>query len=160
MLPRPAKTNTAQDDEQSREPSADANEPYYSKGDSRSKGEGNEMAQWILKANGKIVPRRTVRQLNAIEISSETEIKKPSIFDQLIEKRWGSSVNPPSKPPPQDDFLEYEDDDENPCVIPDFDDPVDAAGRVINQQPLYDRLIHAELTLAQGDELRAAKVIG
>jgi len=28
MLPRPAKTNTTQDDEQSREPSADANEPY------------------------------------------------------------------------------------------------------------------------------------
>ena len=125
-----------------------------------AKGEGNEMAQWILKANGKIVPRRTVRPLNAIEISSETEIKKRSIFDQLIGKRWGSSVNPPNEPPPQDDFVEYEDDDEEPRVIPDFDDPVDAAGRVINQQPLYDRLIHAELTLAQGDELKAAKVIG
>jgi len=25
-----------------------------------AKGEGNEMAQWILKANGKVVPRRTV----------------------------------------------------------------------------------------------------
>jgi len=37
-------------------------------------------------------------------------------------------VNPPSKPPPEDDFVEYEDNDEDPRVIPEFDDPVDAAG--------------------------------
>lgn len=58
-------------------------------------------------------------------------------------------MNPPSKPPPQDDFVEHEDDAEDPRVIHEFDDPVDAAGRAINQQPFYDRLIHAELTLAQ-----------
>ena len=28
-----------------------------------AKGEGNEMAQWVLKANGKVVPRRTARPL-------------------------------------------------------------------------------------------------
>ena len=32
-----------------------------------AKGEGNEMAQWILKANGNVVPRRTVRPLNTAE---------------------------------------------------------------------------------------------
>lgn len=118
------------------------------------------MAQWILKANCKVVPHWTVRPLHAIEIRSKTEIKKRSIFYELIERKWGSSVDPPSEPPPQDDFVEYEDSDEDPIVIPEFDDPVDAAGQVINQQPLYDWLIHTELILAQGDELRTAKVVG
>ena len=41
-----------------------------------SKGEGNEMCQWVLKANGKVVPRRTCRPLTVAEKHSETEQKK------------------------------------------------------------------------------------
>jgi hypothetical protein len=33
-----------------------------------AKGEGNEMAQWILKANGNVVPRRYHRPLKIDEI--------------------------------------------------------------------------------------------
>ena len=35
------------------------------------KGEGNEMAQWTLKANRNVVPRQTCRQLNVKERHSE-----------------------------------------------------------------------------------------
>ena len=38
-----------------------------------SKGEGNEMAQWILKANGRVVPRRTAVPLTTAQLNSDTE---------------------------------------------------------------------------------------
>ncbi len=34
-----------------------------------AKNEGNAMAQWILKENGKVVPRRTIRRLTPSELS-------------------------------------------------------------------------------------------
>ena len=37
-------------------------------------GEGNEMAQWILKANGNVVTRRTMRSLQVDELHSLQEI--------------------------------------------------------------------------------------
>ena len=43
--------------------------------------EGNEMAQSILKLNGEIVPRRTVRRLSKEEIASETGLQKIISFD-------------------------------------------------------------------------------
>jgi hypothetical protein len=71
-----------------------------------AKGEGNEMAQWILKENENVVPRRTVRPLQVDEVHSPTEIKKREIFDDLIERIWGTSINPPK----------VEDENENDCV--------------------------------------------
>jgi hypothetical protein len=59
-----------------------------------ARGEGNEMCQWVLKGNGKVVPRRSVRHLNPSEIHSEVEIKKTKVFDELIERRHGTSINP------------------------------------------------------------------
>jgi hypothetical protein len=53
------------------------------------------MCQWVLKGNGKVVPRRSVRPLNPSEIHSEVEIKKRKVFDELIERRHGTSINPP-----------------------------------------------------------------
>ena len=41
-----------------------------------------------------------------------------------------------------------------------MDDPIDAAGNAINQQPVYDNMIQAELILPQGYKLRMAKVRG
>ena len=37
---------------------------------------GNEMAQWILKVNGRVVPRRSLRPLKLDEIHNPVEIKK------------------------------------------------------------------------------------
>ena len=53
-----------------------------------ARGEGNEMAQWILKAKGDIVPRRSHRPLQVAKINSPTKAKKRKWFDSLIERRW------------------------------------------------------------------------
>jgi hypothetical protein len=62
-----------------------------------AKGEGNEMAQWILKANGNVVPHHSSRPLKMDEIHSAMESKKRTIFDELIKRRWGTSINPPKQ---------------------------------------------------------------
>jgi hypothetical protein len=80
-----------------------------------AKGKGNEMAQWCLKANRNVVPRRTVlRSLSPAKISSDTEIRKREVFTELVKTRWGTSVFPPTDDPTKDeyDFDEYEDDDQ------------------------------------------------
>ena len=45
------------------------------------------MAQWILKANGRVVPRRSLRPLKVDELHSPVEIKKREVFDELIKRR-------------------------------------------------------------------------
>ena len=125
-----------------------------------AKGEGNEMAQWVLKANGNVVPRRTARPLTVAETHSTTELKKRGTFDALVEKRWGTSMSPP--PVPRDDsesvFDEYEDDDEDKQVVPDVEDTVDATGKLLNQHPAYDRIINAEVALQLEEEVTTGKV--
>ena len=54
------------------------------------------MAQWIIKANERVIPRRTSRPLKVDEIHSETDLKKCDIFDGLIDRIWGTSTNPPT----------------------------------------------------------------
>ena len=44
--------------------------------------------------------------------------------------------------------------------MPEFTDLVDATGEPVEQQPMYDQLIHAKIVLPQGDKLQTAKVIG
>ena len=60
-----------------------------------AKGDGNEMAQWILKSNGRVIPRRTCHPLNIAEKNSETEKAKQSVFDMLIRAKLGDSLHPP-----------------------------------------------------------------
>jgi hypothetical protein len=129
------------------------------------------MAQWILKANGNVVPRRTFRPLQDDEVHSPTEIKKREIFDKLIERRWGTSINPPkvkdehdpNDPHPDDwdsdDWDYYEDDDEAPRTVPDIEDIVHSKGKLLNQQPAYDRLINSEVQLQLGEELHTTKFV-
>ena len=118
------------------------------------------MAQWILKSNGKVVPRRSLRPLRVEEIHSPEETKKREIFTALIERRWGTSFTPPNETSPTDDEIwkEYEDEDESPRTLPDIEDAVDANGRLINQQPAYDRLLNAEVQLQQGNDMTNARV--
>lgn len=129
-----------------------------------AKGEGNEMAQWVLKANGKVVPRRTTRPLNTAEIHSPMEAKKRKVFDALIEGKWGTAItpsNPTKEINTEGDSKEWEpfqDEDEEPHIIPDNEDVVDANGRLINQQPAYDKLLHSEVMLQHGESMKRAKV--
>ena len=127
-----------------------------------AKNAGNEMAQWVLKSNGKIVPRRTLRKLRYEELNNNpTETQKRALFDEFITRKFGNSIRPPAKPlqPEEYDFIPYEDDEVEPYQVPESD-PVDHQGKPVCEQPLYDRLIHAEVTLPQGENQMNAKVIG
>jgi hypothetical protein len=106
------------------------------------------MAQWILKANGNVVPRRSHRPLKTEELHSEVERKKQDVYDQLIERRWGTAISGPSKKPAVDNTFEaYQDDEEEPRRAPDIEDSVDNSGKVLNQSPAYDRMLNAEISL-------------
>ena len=126
-----------------------------------ARGEGNEMSQWVLKANGKVVPRRTHRPLTVAEMHSPTEEKKRKVFTELIERRWGTSINPPktdNDAKADDEFEFYEDDDEQERAMPDIEDVVDANGHLLDQQPAYDAIINAEVRMQLGEEYVTGKV--
>jgi hypothetical protein len=116
-----------------------------------ARGEGNEMAQWILKANGRVVPRRSHRPLTIDEEHSEHERQKRQLFDRLIERRWGTSISGPAIKSDDDaavndnELDEFQTEEEMARVIPDIEDVVDATGRLLNQNPAYDRLLNAEI---------------
>ena len=132
------------------------------------KNEGNEMCQWVLQMNGRIVPRRTLRRLRADELapSNEAEAAKRAQFDAAIRREIGDSFTlrdmKPSASNPQDDdddgYVPYEDDEVAPSV-PLEADLVDASGKPVNQQSIADLLINAEVVLPQGEEMQMAKVV-
>jgi hypothetical protein len=128
-----------------------------------AKGEGNNMAQWILKAKGNVVPRRTHRPLKTEKIHSEQEHEKQKVFEALIARRWGTAINPPTTDTEHSDssdneLEEYADDDESARVIPKIEDYVDANGRLFNQMPAYDRILNAKLSLQTGEEMTFGRV--
>ena len=105
-------------------------------------GVGNEMAQWILKANGQVVPHHSVRPLHLGELTSPSEQSKRQSFDALIERRFGTLINPPQQLNDDDgkfgNFEPYEVDDEVIQPKPEIEDAVDTTGRLLNQSPAYD----------------------
>ena len=133
-------------------------------------GEGNEMSQWILKINGRVVPRRTVRPLTVAEQHNLEEKKKRKFFEVLIEGKYGSAINPPrtnkptrrstrnSKSDVNNDFIEYEDEEETPQLIPEIEEAVDATGQLLNLNPAWDSLINAEIQLQHNDKVQVGKV--
>ena len=144
-----------------------------------TKNEGNEMAQWVLQQNGKIVPRRTLRRLTADELApgNETEAEKRRAFNQAIKEKLGDSIT--LGPYKKHDLVEEEEVDEEDPTIMDWDpetytpyeevgqpptlpleaDLVDAAGKRINQQSANDLLINAEVLLPTGEHQHMAKVL-
>jgi hypothetical protein len=125
-----------------------------------ARGKGNEMAQWILKSNGQVIPRRSLRPLKVEETHSDREKDMRRIFDRLIERRWGTAMTPPNctTTDTEDPYDEYEDDDEAARVLPDIEDTVDARGKLLNQMPAYDQILNAEVSLQLGDDMALGKV--
>ena len=122
-------------------------------------GEGNEMAQWVLKANGLVVPSRSVRPLHQSEIHSPSEQSKCQAFDTLIERRYGNSIVVPTMPAEGCETTEpYEDDDQQQFTIPNIDDSVDSTGWLINQCPAYDRIINAEVQMQLDEQVMKGMV--
>ena len=126
-----------------------------------AKGAGNEMAQSILEANGNVLPRCSSQPLKVDEKHSLTEIKKREIFNGLIERRWGTSINlpkPNSENSDDNKFEGYEDEEEAKRVIPDIEDTVDINGKLLNQQPAYEKILNPEVSLQLGENISVGKV--
>ena len=62
-----------------------------------AKDHGNEMAQWVLKESGYVVPLRTLRRLTPHELSvtNEDERDKRLLFMNNIRRRFGDATNLP-----------------------------------------------------------------
>ena len=73
----------------------------------------------------------------------------------MIEGKWGTTINPSrisvsehtKRHEDTNDFIEYEDDDEEPRLIQEIDESVDAQGKAIDVNPPYDKIIQAEVQL-------------
>ena len=72
-----------------------------------AKNEGNVMAQWILRENGKVIVRRSLRRLTPAELapSNEAEKAKRDAFTLSIRAKLGDSLSPPPVPPPEDEVF-------------------------------------------------------
>ena len=78
------------------------------------------------------------------EIHSWIEVKKQKVFDELIERRWGTLINLLNAVTHEGDkdFEPYEDDDEAARIIPDIKDIIDKGGKLLDQQPVYVTMIN------------------
>ena len=87
--------------------------------------------------------------LQLAERYSSVELKNREIFNDLIRRRWIESLTPARTDIKADEdvFIEYEDDEEEPIIIPAIEDFFDSTSRLINHQPFYYRLINAEVKL-------------
>ena len=112
-----------------------------------SDGRGNEMSQWILRVDGIVIPRQTVRPLTQSELDSPVEKTKRKAFDEAISRKLGNSWSKPPKDLDPADFIPYADDDEEAHVMLDTD----------NQQ--YDALVNAEVLLPHRDKMTHATVV-
>ena len=121
-------------------------------------GAGNEMSQWILNGHGNVLPRRSARPLTVAERHSKIEAGKQKIFDALIERRHGTAIKPPIVTTKPEEFEEYQDEYEKAKVIPENEDIVDSTGKLLNQMPAYDKILHAEVSLQLGEEMAVGKV--
>ena len=128
-----------------------------------STGVGNEMCSWVLKTNGKVIARRTLRPLNQIEINSEVEQNKIELFNAAIRKLYGEYECIPhigvKTNQPLNQYA-IDEDESFDSTIPEADAPVDASGKSFNQQPLYDKFVKAEVRMPHNGGMKKGKVIG
>ena len=126
-----------------------------------AKNEGNKITQWVLKQNGKIVPRRTMRRLTPEEWEREIEINNRSEFNDEIKARYGDSFSLPEKslknPQDKDDTDDLPFDDVS-TSIPE-EDIIDDQGRPLHPSSVADMMMNSEVLLTQGEENRLSKVI-
>ena len=92
------------------------------------------------------------------------ENKKRDVFDTLIERRMGTSINPPptteDQDPTTEEFTNQNDLDEmdEPVELLDREDILGYTGRILEQQPAFDKIINAEVMIQNRDEMAMGKV--
>ena len=109
------------------------------------------MAQAVLVASSKVIPRRTLQRLLISELNSEVEKKKRSIFDDIILKKLGDSILAPEKP--NKIYVPYSDDvDPDSVSLPNNNDPINKDGTSVFEKPITDQWINAKINLPQGEK--------
>mmetsp|Transcript_11237 Transcript_11237/g.16168 ORF Transcript_11237/g.16168 Transcript_11237/m.16168 type:complete len:1367 (+) Transcript_11237:2028-6128(+) len=109
---------------------------------------GQALCYYVLKENGQVITRTSVRGLTETEITDENEIKARADFDIQINTNIGTFTDDIIHEVPND---EPEEDPVTPPVDPIPEDPPD-----ITHGP--DPLLQAEVILARGDQAAIAKV--
>ena len=93
------------------------------------------------------------------------ENMKRDVFNALIERRMGTSINPP--PTTEDRDLTTEESTNQNDLDNEMDEPVESLdhedilysmGRILEQQPAFDKIINAEVMIQNGDEMAMGKV--
>jgi hypothetical protein len=120
---------------------------------------GPAMMRKVLKANGKVVYRSTVRALTPDEMADETMTKEREKFNDAVEKALGDSFkyedfsnDPELESLGTPSFEPYEDDEgRQPAKLED-DNEADP--------DTYDQYVGAEVVLPIGDKMMNAKVRG
>jgi hypothetical protein len=121
---------------------------------------GPAMARKILKQNGSVMYRSSVRPLTQDEIQYPTEKKEREEFDIAVENKFGPAMNKDDfqDDPRYADFVTptydcYEDDKFSPSKMPYIDD--------IKEEydvDTYDQYVGAHDRAPIGDEIRSGKV--
>ena len=140
-----------------------------------ARNHSNEMAQWILINTMNIIPRRTCRSL--IEEETRSTILKREMDNIMakVRQRYGDKLKVSKearasatvKTVIDDDdddyntFILYEDDVEEPRVMPeqDADGPKDSHVKPIIIDDVNERYINAEVRLSKGGDLIFRKVV-
>jgi hypothetical protein len=122
---------------------------------------GPAMTRKILKQNGSIMYRSSVRPLTQDEMQSPTEKKEREEFDIAIEEKFGPAMNKDDfqNDPDYADFVTptydcYEDDEVSTCKMPYIDDIKEE-----HDVDTYDQFVGAHVRVPIGDEIRSGKVV-
>jgi hypothetical protein len=115
----------------------------------------------ILKKNGSVMCRISVRPLTPDKIQSPTERKEREEFDITIENKFGTSMdkNDFKDYPDYADFVTptydcYEDDEVSFSKMPDIDDIKEE-----HDVDTYDQYVGAHVRVPIGDDIRSGKVV-
>jgi hypothetical protein len=116
---------------------------------------GPAMARKILKKNGSVMLKTSVRPLTPDEIQSPTEQKEREEFYIAIENKYDASMYKSDfkDDPDYTDFVIptydcYEDDEVSPSKMPDIDDVKDE-----DEVDPYDQYVGSHVTVPIGDEI-------
>jgi hypothetical protein len=119
------------------------------------------MAPKILKKNGSVMYRTSVRSLTPDENQSTTEKKERDKFDIAIEKKFCASMDKHDfkDDPDYADFVTptydcYEDDEVSSSKMPGIDDIKEE-----NDVDTYDQYVGAHMRVPFGDEIHSGKVV-
>jgi hypothetical protein len=122
---------------------------------------GPAMTRKIMKQNGMVMYRSSVRSLTQDEIQSPTEQKERKEFDIAIEEKFGPAMNKDDfqDDPDYADFVTptfdcYEDDEVPPSKMPDIYDI-----KKEHDVDTYDQYVGAHFRVPIGNEIRSGKAL-